>query len=175
MKQSEAWVRQAQSDLDAAVFLHQQASKNASMYCHAIAKYQQTVEKSVKAMVSAIVDLGIQFTTITASHLPSKEVDALLKIKQIDNKSLGSIARILTNKIRKQIHDLCVLAPKFPEKGQPFPRNTEYPFEQGGTWTAPAASGVFTIEEVQDAKELAWVLHRQAARFVSAVRRGRIP
>jgi len=71
MKQSSAWIVQVESDFAVAEILFQKT--DATTYCQAIAKYQQTVEKSVKAMVAAVNDLGSDLT-VTASHLPTNEI-----------------------------------------------------------------------------------------------------
>lgn len=173
MKQSEAWVLQVESDFAAAerVFV----TEDPSTYCQAIAKYQQSVEKSVKAMVAAVNDLGIQFTSVTPSHLPTDEIGALLRLRRaIDNASVDSLARMFARH-RQGVENLCRLAPKWPEKGQRFPRNTEYPFQVDGTeWRAPAAVDSFTQMEVNNARKTAWAFHNNAIDFVHGVRRARV-
>jgi hypothetical protein len=174
MNQSEAWIVQIQSDFAAADLLRDASSRRPELICQAVAKYQQAAEKSIKAMVSAIVDLGITFTTVSKDHVPSKEMSALSTIRgAIDKTSTDHIARILSDKNKAAIHDLCMLAPKFPAPGQPFPRNTEYPFEIMGGWSAPAQGGVFTVEDLNRARDIVWPLQFNVIRFASAVRRGR--
>ena len=155
--------------------LQENSHENAEFVSQALAKYQQVAEKSVKAMVSAIVDIGITFMTITPSHVPSKEIDALRNLKRtIHPSTAGTIARILTDKRCNAILTLCQIAPKYPEKGQSFPRNTEYPFQDAAGWIAPVSEGVFSVAEVEDARTLTWVLHHQVIKFVSAARRNNV-
>lgn len=172
MKQSEAWVTQAASDLAAGKRLYQKG--DATTYCQALSKYQQTVEKSVKAMVAAVNDLGVHFMSVTPSHVPTREIDALLVLRRaIDNVSVDRLAEIF-KKYRKPVEDLCRLAPKWPDDGYTFARNTEYPFQVGAGWAAPALPDSFTEEETETAQRTAWAFHHAAADFVRGVRLGRL-
>jgi len=170
MKQSAAWVVQFRSDFAAAELLLQKA--DATTYCQAISKYQQTVEKSVKAMVAAVNDLGSDLT-VTASHLPVTEIDSLLQLRRvIDNVSVDRLAQIFRQH-RLAVEGLCKLAPKWPEDGQSFARNTEYPFVIDGKWSAPAVDGAFTLQETVNAQITARAFHKAAITFVEAVKLGR--
>src|ERR1051326_8738452 len=79
------WLAQAQSDLECAerVFNVQ----NGSTYCHAIAKCQQTVEKSVKGVVAALYDAGILQSGPSYSHGLEGEIDALKRLPHNPKKS----------------------------------------------------------------------------------------
>ena len=157
MKLSEAWLRQAESDWNAADILARQTIKQPNLRCQVMAKYQQIAEKSIKAMVAAVNELGTaNFMTITPKHVPKDEMMALSGLKQIDA--------------------LCRLAPEYPKEGEPARKNTEYPFHISDTaleeWTAPAIPDTFTEQELQSARELVWILRRHVQRFVSSVRLG---
>ncbi len=171
MKQSSAWIVQVESDFAGAERLLQKS--DATSYCQAISKYQQTVEKSVKAMVAAVNDLGSDLA-VTASHLPVNEIDALLRLRRvIDNASVDRLAKIFKQH-RAAVETLCGLAPRWPEDGKSFARNTEYPFLSGGKWTAPAVEGTFTLEETINAQSTAKAFHRAAIEFVQSVTYGRL-
>lgn len=173
MKQSEAWVVQIKSDFLAAEILLEKSASDQSLICQAYGKYQQTVEKSVKALVSGILDQGVKFTSITRDHIPEKELAALRNLRRgVDNTSVKRLNRILTEKNCKSIKELCALAPKFPLPGLSFVRNTEYPFESASVWIAPASEGIFTLEQTRKTRTFAWVFHRNTIEFVFAVRRG---
>jgi hypothetical protein len=86
MRQSKAWIVQAESDLIAAQRVHKESE--IGTYCQAIAKYQQCVEKSVKAMVAAINELGIPFHAISRNHNPVREIDALRGMKRVVSKAI---------------------------------------------------------------------------------------
>lgn len=173
MTQSQAWLQQIFSDFAAARNVRNDL--DATTYCQAVSKYQQVVEKSVKAMVAAIHEQGIQFTLITPAHYPVDEINALNGLRRaIDPASVEQISRIFTDKRRIQVRDLCGLAPQYPRDNTTFRRNTEYPYNEGlpvGDWTAPASVGNFTLDEVKRYYDLAWVIHRQVGRFVDTVRR----
>lgn len=133
---------------------------------------QQTVEKSVKAMVAAVNDLGSDLT-VTASHLPTNEIDSLLRVRRaIDNVSVDRLVRIFEIH-RASVEGLCSLAPRWPEDGKSFARNTEYPYLRADTWTAPAVQDSFTLQETVEAQKTARAFHKAAIDFVSSVKFGR--
>jgi len=173
MKQSEAWLTQAKSDHDAVqrVLVKQEPAT----YCQAIAKCQQAVEKSIKAMVAAVNELGVEFFTITASHSLTEEIKALQTLRRaIDNTSVDRLTRVFTQKRLRLIQEISALAPRFPRGEEAFVRNTEYPYAlASGGWTAPAAKDGFTEDEVNRYQSLARELYQNVSRFVSAVRLGR--
>jgi hypothetical protein len=171
MRQSSAWIVQVESDFAVAELLFQKT--DATTYCQAVAKYQQTVEKSVKAMVAAVNDLGSDLT-VTASHLPTNEIDSLLRLRRvIDNVSVDRLARIFKQH-RAAVEGLCGFAPKWPEDGKSFARNTEYPFLSEGGWTAPAVAGTFTLQETVNAQFTAKAFHNAAIEFVQSAKFGRL-
>ena len=57
MDESLAWLGQALADR-AAAEREYQANAGAQVWCHAIAKYQQTVEKAIKAIVAGLKEAG---------------------------------------------------------------------------------------------------------------------
>lgn len=175
LKQSEAWVLQAKSDLSAAQAVFKES--DASTYCQALAKYQQVTEKSVKGMVASLKELGVTQLSISGNHALEHEMNGLDAVRRkradLDDASIGVIDRMLRSH-KTGIIWLSVLAPSGP-KGLVYPKNTEYPFNNASAdgWTAPAASDVYTTEEVRRAHRPAWPLHQIAARFTSSLRRRR--
>ena len=171
MKQSAAWIVQIESDFTTAELLFVRADE--TTYCQAISKYQQTVEKSVKAMVAAVNDLGSDLT-VTASHLPVSEIDGLLRLRRmINNASVNRLAKIF-NQHRAAVESLCRLAPRWPDDGKTFARNTEYPFIVNGEWTAPAVGKTFTLQEAVNAQSTAKAFHKAAIDFAESVKFGRL-
>ena len=170
MKQSAAWIAQVESDFAAGEKFFRE--NDPTTYCQAIAKYQQVVEKSVKAMVAAVNELGSSIT-ITRSHLPTNEMDAFLGLrKKIDNASVSHVARMFKAH-RQAVENLCSLAPQWPEDNASFARNTEYPFQIHGEWTAPTVEGMFTLQEMKSAQSTAKAFHRAAIDFAYSVKFGR--
>ncbi len=163
MKQSEAWMMQARSDLKASAVVFQRDDPES--YCQAIAKSQQAVEKSVKAMVAALKESGVDAVNISADHYPQKEIFALLLIKRaVSQELVGHIHTIFSGHRLGEIRALCLLAPNLPPR-----RNTEYPYPDGiGGWTAPAALGSFRVDEVYRFRALADDLVPLVGRFVQA-------
>ncbi len=167
MDETEAWLSQAISDRKAAEVLL--GNKEGMGRCHAIAKWQQTVEKSVKAMVCALFDAGILGIGARAKHEVTRYVGTLTRLPRAPGKRpiQQHLHSLLDQNTRLGIKALDDLAPQFPPK-----RNTEYPFQEaGGQWTFPAAKDVFSSEEVQRFRELAHRVLNGAGWIVSAVRR----
>jgi hypothetical protein len=162
-----AWLHQARADRQAAEsFLK---SDEGSGRCHAIATWQQTVEKAVKALVSALHDARILGAGIRPRHEVERYVDALIRLpRAAGNRTIQQLLHgLLDQKTRPGIKALDVLAPQLPARG-----NTEYPFlDAKGQWTYPAAEGVFSKDEVAQFRELAYRVLDGAGRIVSAIRR----
>ncbi len=166
MDESYAWLQQAISDRAAAERLSGQ--ENGAEWCHAIAKYQQTVEKAVKAIVTALhIRVGYQ-------HGVGNLVDVLIRLPRRAGKRdiANNLSRWLDTNTRTAIRSLDILAPKRPAPGQPHRRNTEYPFQDAqDRWTYPAARGVFSSTEIEQFRDLSHRIARVAEQVISATRR----
>ena len=158
---------QARSDLAAghAVFIE----ADPATYCQAVSKFQQVAEKTVKAMIAALGESGIDIVNVGFDHYPQKQIDALLLLKRAGGPLLISHIRTIFSGHRLgEIRALCLLAPSLPPR-----RNTEYPYPDGaGGWTAPAAAGSFRSEDVYRFRSLATELVPMVARFVQSAKRG---
>ena len=62
MDEPTAWLYQARADRQAAE--RPRGGRRGTGRCHAVAKWQQTVEKAVKALVSALHDASILGATV---------------------------------------------------------------------------------------------------------------
>jgi hypothetical protein len=162
-----AWLLQAEADWQAAERF--KADEVGTGRCHALSKWQQTVEKTIKALVSALHDAGILGTGVRPTHDVARYVDALIRLprpvrRQVIQRKLHGL---LDQNTRTGISDLGNLAPQYPPQ-----RNTEYPFQdERGQWTYPAAEGVFHQDEVQRFRALAYRVLEGARRIVSTLRR----
>ena len=168
MDEPAAWLNQAVADRQAAERFV--ADGRAADRCHAIAKWQQTVEKAVKAMVSCLHDAGVIGVGIRAKHDVERYVRTLIRLPRATGNQMiqRHLHGLLDQATRAGIRALDGLAPQFPAR-----RNTEYPFEVvPGQWTYPAAENVFSAEEVQRLRALAHRILDGAGRIVSAIRRG---
>lgn len=140
----EVWLRQAWSDLEAAKALH--VGKRPEFCCQVLSKCQQTVEKSIKAVVAALAGKGIISVAIGRKHDTTRFFSELIRrsFRKADPELQMQVIGLLTEHRRAEIFALERLAPKWPAPGRPFPRNTEYPFQQhDGTWCAPADADSF--------------------------------
>jgi HEPN domain-containing protein len=172
MSQHRAWLRQAQNDresLDRVLELNDD-----STFCQAIAKSQQAVEKSVKALVAALIEhqqldrktgwghSAEQFMTVLI-HLPRSRTGT--------REPQSIIHDIFDERTRGEVRSLDRLAPRRPPPDSPPARNTEYPFLQDGIWQAPADPGVFSECEARRYRALAHRVVAGCAQVVSAVER----
>lgn len=126
-------------------------------------------------MVAAVNDLDVPFFVISSSHLLAKEINALQTLSRAINKaSVAFIAQFFTQERQLLVAEMSALAPRFPQKGEAYARNTEYPHTlASGEWTAPAAAGAFTEDEVTGYQNLAQEVCENVSRFASAVKPGR--
>ncbi|MCI0639656.1 MAG: hypothetical protein L0Y72_12305 [Gemmataceae bacterium] len=118
--------------------------KEGTQRCHAIAKLQQTVEKAVKALVSALHDAGILGAGVRARHEVERYVGALIRLpRSRGNRAIQQLLHgLLDQNTRAAIKALDALAPQLHPR-----RNTEYPFRDARRqWTYPAAADVFSLD-----------------------------
>ncbi len=73
-----AWLYQAMADRQAAERFV--ADEKGTGRCHAVAKWQQTVEKAVKALVSALHDAGILGAGVIPRHEVERYVRTLIRL-----------------------------------------------------------------------------------------------
>ncbi len=167
MDEPSAWISQAWADWRAAERCV--ADEKGLGRCHAVAKWQQTVEKAVKSLICALHAVGILQTGVIARHEVERYVSVLVRLPRAHGHRTiqQQLHGLLDQATRDGIRVLDGLAPQMPPR-----RNTEYPFQtHGGQWTYPAAEGVFGDEEVAGFRQLAHRILNGAARIVSASRR----
>jgi hypothetical protein len=163
-----AWLYQAKADWQAAERFARDEVETG--HCHAIAKWQQTVEKAVKGMVFALHHAGISKTNFRLSHEIGPYLVGLTRLpRAAHHRAIQQLLHgLLDQQTRAAIMALDGLVPKRLPR-----RNTEYPFlDAYGQWTYPAADGVFSQEEFQQFRFLAHRVLDGASRIVSAIRRG---
>jgi len=162
-----AWLYQARADWQAAERFV--ADEIGTGRCHAIAKWQQTVEKAIKALMAALHDAGILGAGFRARHEVGGYIDSLIRLpRSTSNRAIQQLLHgMLDPNTRAGIKTLDGLAPRFPPQ-----RNTEYPFQVAqDRWVYPAAEEVFSQGEVQQFRDLAYRVLDGAERVVSGIRR----
>ena len=167
-----AWLHQARSDREAAELL---AGSNAGQSrCHAIAKWQQTVEKSIKAIVACLRDAGVLHIEIGYKHGVERFVSVLVRLPHAkDNRTIQQqLHGFLDQTTRSGLRALDALVPRRPTVGDAPQRNTEYPFLIADKkWTYPAAEKIFSDAEFQRFRDLAQRVLQRAGQIVGALRR----
>ena len=167
MDEPTAWLHQARADrLAAERFV---SDEKGTGRCHAVAKWQQTVEKAVKSLVAVLHDAGILGSGVRTKHDVERYVGALVRLpRAARNRKVQQLLQgLLDQRTRAGIKSLDGLAPQLPPR-----RNTEYPFrDTNGEWTYPAAEEVFSQEECQEFRALSHRILDGAGRIVSIIRR----
>ncbi len=175
MNESRAWWQQALADWAAAERERKAVAKEGgTVRCHAVAKYQQTVEKAIKSLVTALREAGCTNVQVGRAHGVSRFTSLLVRLPRGgDNRAVQRALSDLLNPVtRAGIQALESLAPQWPAPGEAPQRNTEYPFQNDdGEWTFPAAESVFTAEEVEQFRSLASRIRWGTERVLSAIRR----
>ncbi|HVS39495.1 MAG TPA: hypothetical protein VMS17_28315 [Gemmataceae bacterium] len=177
MDESAAWIAQANADYAAAEREYEFAGRRREpVWCHAVAKQQQAVEKSIKAIVAALHECGVRgMHPVGYEHRVQSHLRLL---RRLPGGGAGlSIQRKLREFLdaatRAGISRLEALAPRRPAPGDAHPRNTEYPFQAAlGRWTYPAAADSFSATEVKEFRTVMRHVAYNARNIVSALRRG---
>ena len=139
-------MQQARSNQALGDFLFQQFCTKRDQYreefwCHVAALCQQSVEKSIKALICfGNLDFPKTHHADQLLFFLMKRL-SFLHFKFVNLKKLSILFGLQEKKIVKQLSDLA------PQKDV-TKRNTEYPFLVGKTWIAPAAPSVFTLTEI---------------------------
>jgi hypothetical protein len=175
--ESAAWSKQAAADYAAAERERAFAERSATeSWCHAVAKYQQAVEKAIKSIVAALRECGVR--GVPATGYDHQVQDHLRLLRRLPGGGAGrsiqsKLKEFLDAQTRDSIRHLENLAPRRPAPGTPHARNTEYPFNAaGGAWTYPAATDSFSVAEVNEFRKLTGRVSYYARNIVSALRRG---
>jgi len=176
VNESLAWLNQALADREAAEREYTRAARShGKVWSHAVAKYQQTVEKAVKAIVAALREAGFwRGPPIGFVHEVERHMPFLVRLpRTAEQKSVPHhLVRLFDANTRTAVRSLMGLVPHVPPPGDPLPRNTEYPFHDAdGTWTYPASPDVFAGEEVDGFRTLSHRLVRSATTILSTLRR----
>ena len=122
MDESLVWLKQALSDRAAGEHLVRDGS---TLWCHAIAKYQQTVEKAIKAIVVAVREARIMATRVGYGHSVENFVRPhfVSSLRRRPHNPVNlDIARhlsgLLDENTRASIHSLENLIPRQPLAGE---------------------------------------------------------
>jgi HEPN domain-containing protein len=168
------WISQANSDRLAAARVYDPTGVRT--WCQAVAKHQQVVEKSIKAIAAARQAAGMGGLPIKYyyRHRVDEIISELRRTagRQARKAIQGRINKLLDQFHRAEIRALSDLAPQKPASGALHARNTEYPYETAaGVWTAPGLEGGFTTHDVDRFATLSERINQGSREIVSALRR----
>jgi hypothetical protein len=166
----QAWMQQAESDLRAAKRLDNHAA--ASTRCQAISKYQQCVEKSIKAVLDRLFAARLVGQGSDRLHRVSRYATVLGRFPATpDNRALlNQLNRLFTENVVDQINLLDSLVPAYPAPGAAAARNHEYPFQDvAGDWHAPSDEDAFTVGEMKRIRNCAGLLVPRLRKILEAL------
>lgn len=172
MNEPRAWLFQAKSDFQVGSRVLDAADR--STFCHSIAKFQQTVEKSIKALICSLVDAGMLSMRVGYAHDVERFMTVLIRMRRPPGeKSIpAAIRKLLEPNIRADIRAIDRLAPRRAGPGQLPARNTEYPFQDvPAAWRSPAQEDVFEAAEAARFRQLAFRLLAGCDRIMAAIER----
>ena len=146
----QAWMQQAESDYRTAQRVDNEADERTR--CQAISKYQQCVEKSVKAVLDKLYDARITNAHSDSRHHVARYAAVFTNIPRTAQTGvlLNQLARLFTDSVIRQINLLDSLVPQYPAAGALAAKNHEYPFQQTVVdWRAPSDEDAFTAGEIR--------------------------
>ena len=159
------WLRQAQSDFHCAD--RGVLREDTATFCHAIAKYQQAVEKALKGLVVAL-----NLIEPTRDHEATEELKELTAFifnpqGRRNRNFVSRISHLMSNQNRTAIRSLLLLAPKYPEVNELARRNTEYPFQDAaGEWKIPSDEDAFSLQELDQFRLIANTIVKGASEII---------
>ncbi len=170
MKLEQAWITQAKSDWRTALLLAAEADD-----CQRVAKYQQAVEKSVKALAVALTRAGIVAYNVGSAHDVARIASSIQAAAPAWSRQYKDLKRQLAKAFARHhlesIKQLDAIVPQYPAKGQLARRNSEYPFQQvaGDTWCVPCGPSTFSKGDVKRYEATAKTVVDVADKLVTAL------
>jgi hypothetical protein len=128
--------------------------------CQAVAKYQQAVEKSIKAAVAGLRDAKIAPRGPSFDHElgPDFETLEVLPSRPRAKNVAYRVSQLVSPQMQSDMGRVLVLSPKRPDRsrGEIARLNTEYPYERAaGDWHAPAEPDSFSQGVVEEYARIA--------------------
>lgn len=168
----QAWMREAESDYRTAQRVDNPSDPRTR--CQAISKYQQCVEKSVKAVLDKLHGAHLIRNGSDRSHKVARYASVLTRFPTTKDSRdlLMQMQRLFSADIVEQIRLSDSLVPEYPAPGALAARNHEYPFQDpSGEWHAPCDAGAFTVGEIKRIRRCAAVLVRGLRRILDSLDR----
>ncbi len=172
MSLSAAWMTQARSDYRAAQRLD--IPHDPTTRCQAIAKYQQCVEKSVKAILDKLHAAGVVPQGSDSKHSVARYIQTFaLAPRGANNRSLlRQLAAVFTASVIAGVKQLDSLVPKYAQPPLPQRRNHEYPYQDAALdWHAPAEPTTFSTGEMKRIRDCAGRLMNRLPWLLAALDR----
>jgi hypothetical protein len=165
-----AWMNQARSDYRAAQRLdnHQDPTTR----CQAIAKYQQCVEKLIKAILDKLHAAGLATHGSDSKHPVARyaQTFALIPRAKGNRNLLNQLSAVFTTSVVDGVKLLDSLVPKYVQPPLPQRRNHEYPYQDAAFgWHAPAEATAFSTGEMRRIRGCTGRLMNGLTRILSAL------
>jgi hypothetical protein len=163
-------MQQAESDYRTAQRVDNDA--DARTRCQAISKYQQCVEKAVKAVLDKLHSEDLVRSGSDRNHKVERYASVLTGFPTTNDSRdlLNQLRHLFTDSVVKQIRLLDSLVPEYPAKGDLAKRNHEYPFQDVvGDWRSPSDRDAFTHGEVKRMRNCAGMLIPRLRQILEAL------
>ncbi len=170
MWESAAWRSQAVADDDMGTTVEN--VDDGRTYAHAAAKYQQSVEKAVKAVVVILRHAGIMAINQPRQHRIDMLVTAILAVPRagVPRDPLERAHRLFSAAVRRDIRALDDVAPAWPAAGALHAKNTEYPYQvTAANWLPPADASTFTRGDMKRFRYTSRRVSKELDRIVDAL------
>lgn len=145
------------------------------MRCHALAKYQQAVEKALKALT---ISLRVRWKWEVYPGRRHRAEPLILTLVRFPRSSIGhrdvqgQLSKFFDPGLRSEVRRLDELAPSWPDEGMPHLRNTEYPYNDPVEgWLPPCEPAAFSPAETEDHASVSSRVVRRSAQWISSIER----
>lgn len=165
-----AWMLQARSDYRAAQRLdnHQDATTR----CQAVSKYQQSVEKSIKAILDKLAAARVIAQGSDSRHPVARYAQTFsLAPRDKNNRNLlNQLSATFTATAIDGVKLLDSFVPVYQKPPTPQRRNHEYPYQDAALdWHAPAEATAFSTGEMKRIRDCAGRLMNRLPRILTAL------
>lgn len=167
-----AWMTQARSDYRAAQRLDNHADPTTR--CQAVAKFQQCVEKSIKAILDKLHLAAVVAQGSDSRHPVARyaQTFALAPRDKNNRNLLNQLSATFTASVIDGVKLLDSFVPVYQKPPTPQRRNHEYPYQDAAlNWHAPTEPTAFSDGEMKRARACAGRLMNTLPRILTALDR----
>ncbi len=140
--------------------------------CQAVSKYQQCVEKSVKAILDKLHAAGLIAQGSDSKHPVARDAQTFARLPGATSKGnlLNQLSAAFTAPVVAGVKLLDSFVPAYQKPPAPQRRNHEYPYQDAAlNWHAPAEASAFSTGEMKRIRSCAGKLLNSLPRILTAL------